>query len=288
MSFHKTVLLQEAVDVLNVQKGGKYIDATVGGGGHAEEIIRRGGMVLGIDRDDDAILYLNEKFKGEQNFKVAKGNFGDIKQIAEREVFVNVEGIIFDLGVSSHQFEGSGRGFSFRKDEPLDMRMDVSQKLTADEIVNNWSRDELYELFLKMGEEHFASAITNNIIRARGVRPIKTSLELAKLIEEVVPRIGKIHPATKSFQALRIAVNGEMFNLKNGLKDGFENLKTGGRLSVITFHSLEDRIVKNMFRDMQIKKIGLEFNKKPLLPKEEEISQNPRARSAKLRVIERI
>lgn len=279
---HTSVLLKETIEALNVKAGEKYIDATIGGGGHAAEIIKRGGIVLGIDQDADATDFLKEKFLGEQRLVLAQGNFSDIKELAEKYGFGKVKGIIFDLGLSSYQIEQSGRGFSFSRDEKLDMRMDKNTALSALEIVNKWRRDELYALFTKYGEIRPARAISDNIERARRVKPIETTLELSDIISEVSSRQGKIHPATKVFMALRIAVNNELKNLKEGLNESLKLLEAGGVLAVISFHSLEDRIVKNIMRDS-----GYEFSKKPILAGSSEIRENPRSRSAKLRVLRR-
>jgi len=292
---HKPVLLKEVIDFLNIRKGRKYIDATLGGGGYSFEIVKRGGVVLGIDQDKDAIEAVQSRIQNsefrvelEQNLILSHGNFRDVKNIAHLNNFEKVSGIVFDLGLSSYQIEQSGRGFSFLRDEPLDMRMNVSKaQLTASEIINKWSTDELYELFSKMGEERFSRTISNNIIRARRIKPIKTSSELARLVVESVHDKRKMHPATKVFQALRIGVNEELVNLRMGIKEGFEILEKEGRMVVVSFHSLEDRIAKNNFRDFEREGSGKIITKKPILAKDEETSQNPRSRSAKMRVIEK-
>ncbi|OGH10543.1 MAG: 16S rRNA (cytosine(1402)-N(4))-methyltransferase [Candidatus Levybacteria bacterium RIFCSPHIGHO2_01_FULL_36_15] len=286
---HKPVLLKEVIEFLNVQTGAKYIDATVGGGGYAIEILKLGGIVLGIDLDKDAIDYIKNKFKIDKELVLARGNFAEIKNIAEENGFTDIEGVVFDLGLSSYQIEESGRGFSFLRDEPLDMRMDSGGSgFTAADIVNKWSKEELYELFTKMGEERFSHPIIHNIIRARRIKPIKSSLELAKIVSEAVPEKSGIHPATKVFQALRIAVNDEINNLKRGISGAFGVLNRGGRIAVVSFQSLEDRIVKNDFRNYQKEGRGRIITKKPIIASQEEIKSNRRARSAKLRVIEKI
>lgn len=300
---HIPVLLKEAVDYLNVEKGKKYIDATLGGGGYTFEILKKGGIVLGIDSDIDSVDYVKDKFSISQprrhtsnfqfpngkNLVLVHGNFSDVENIAHLNNFDKVSGIVFDLGLSSYQIENSGRGFSFRRDEPLDMRMNVSvDKLTAAEILNTWSKEELYQLFSKMGEERFAFNISDNIISARKIKPIEKTSELVGIIEGSVRKKPGIHPATKVFQALRIAVNDEIRNLKAGLKEGFKILDEKGRIVVVSFHSLEDRIVKNYFNLLEDTGKGKVITKKPVLSGNDELKRNIRARSAKLRCIEKM
>ena len=272
--FHKPVLLKEAIEGLNVRKGKRYIDATVGMGGHAEEVIKKGGVVLGIDCDPEAIAFLDSQIKTKKLILV-QGNFKNLKRIAQEHGFDKVAGILFDLGLSSWQIEGSGRGFSYLKDEPLDMRMDPGLEVTAAEIVNGSTKEELYEIFTRFGEEVNSWAIANAIVRAR---PIKTTRELAEVIGDDISQLARV------FQALRIVVNDEINNLKKALSQTIELLEEGGRLVIISFHSLEDRVVKFGFRDNRLKII----TKKPIRPSKEEIRLNPRARSAKLRIAERI
>ena len=301
--FHTPVLLKEVIHGLNIRPDGKYIDATIGGGGHAVEIIRGGGRVLGIDWDKDAIEYVrtnNEDRITKKELVLVRGNFSNIAKIARARRFENVDGVLFDLGVSSYQIERSGRGFSFLRDEPLDMRMDPTTasgqaSLTAYEIVNKWSKDELYNIFSKFGEEKNARAISDGIVRARQVKPIETSRELAEIIAGIVRTGGRPfdrtqgkNPATRGFQALRIVVNSEIDNLKMGVEGAFEIIAPGARLAVISFHSLEDRAVKLFFiRLAQEGRVRI-INKKPIIASEEEIRANRRARSAKLRIIEKI
>ena len=289
--FHTPVLLKEAVNALNVRQNGKYIDATIGGGGHSEEIIRRGGHVLGIDQDKDAIEYVrtnNEELITNNKLTLVRGNFADIEMIARENGFEDADGILFDLGVSSYQIDQSGRGFSFLRDEPLDMRMGGENSLTAYEIINKASEDELYNIFSKFGEEKNAGAISRAIVGARRVKPIEMSRELAEIVAGVVRREGKLHPATRVFQALRITVNSEIDNLKKGLSSAFEILAPGGRLAVISFHSLEDRVVKLFFAKLARENRAILINKKTIMASEREIKANRRARSAKLRIIEKI
>lgn len=282
--FHTPVLLQESIDWLSVTRGKKYIDATIGGGGHTFEILKRGGVVLGIDCDQDAIDYVKSKFQIGKELILVRGNFKDIDTIARSHGFGRVSGILFDLGVSSHQFEKASRGFSFQKEGPLDMRMDAStnsaQGVSARDLINALTERELYELFTKLGEERFARTVSRRIVRARRVRPIETTRQLAAIMEGVLGRRSRMHPATRVFQALRIAVNDELNNLKVALPKAFALLAPKGRLAVISFHSLEDRIVKQT--------MGRMLTKKPIVPSSEEVTRNPRSRSAKLRVFERL
>ncbi len=288
--YHKSVLVQEVIEGLQIKSGKKYIDATLGGGGHTFEILKRGGIVLGIDIDDDSIIYVRNKLKAQiskvklgRDIFLAQGNFADLKKIATSQKFSQVSGILFDLGVSSHQLETKERGFSFRFDAPLDMRMDKKGNITAENIVNRASKEELYEIFTKYAEEIDSRAILEAIIRARALKPIRTTDQLAQVIISVKGRAGRTHPATQLFQALRITVNHELENLKRGLDDAGQLLEIGGRLAVISFHSLEDRIVKFHFRDKNLREL---FNK-PIRPTLTEIRQNPRSAGAKLRIFEK-
>lgn len=286
---HVSVLLQEAIDGLQVKPGGHYIDATAGGGGHTQEIVKRGGIVLALDQDPDAIQALTEKFDQNEKVTVVLGNFGELSSIARENKFEKIDGILFDLGLSSYQIDSSGRGFSFRKDEVLDMRMNKTSALTAKEIVNTWTGDSLYDLFSKIGEEHFAQKIADKIVEARAEKEIGTGLELSKIVEKAVPvRGGPIHPATRVFQALRIAVNDELGQLRKGIEQGFELLDSNGRMSVISFHSLEDRIVKLAFLQFERNQTGRVLTKKPITPGILEVENNRRSRSAKLRILEKI
>lgn len=287
--FHSPVLLKEVLDFLNVQRDKKYIDATLGGAGYTSEILKRGGKVLGIDLDQEAIDYVKENINSDELILV-NGNFKEIDKIAHSNRFGKVEGIIFDLGVSSHQLESSERGFSFQKEGPLDMRMSREFSVKAADLINGLSKGELYELFTKFGEEHFARAISNNIIRARRVKPIETTDELAKIVSEAQGLKGTFKSKDlamvnkRVFQALRIAVNDELFNLKIALPESLKLLDSQGKLIVISFHSLEDRIVKENFLDFEKRGLGEILTKKPIRPNFEEIEKNKRSRSAKLRV----
>lgn len=294
-NYHKSVLLQEALFYLKIAKNKKYIDATIGGGGHAQAILKLGGSVLGIDQDDEALEYVEKRIRNDElgikerdSLTLVKGNFGEIKEIANRNGFTDVKGILFDLGVSSHQLESDVRGFSFQKDMELDMRMDKSLKVKAKDLINGLSMKELEELFKKFGEEPFAKVIAKNIHKARTVNPIERTQELVDIVRRSMRPVHlKFHPATRVFQALRIAVNDELNNLRLGLNGAIDILGSQGRIVVISFHSLEDRIVKNFFEESQEKGIGVILSKKPILPTGEEIDLNRRSRSAKLRVFEK-
>jgi 16S rRNA (cytosine1402-N4)-methyltransferase len=293
--YHTSVLLHETLDWLHVEAGKTYIDATLGGGGHTAAILERGGMILGIDHDLEALEFVRNKFKGQKSkikigeqLVLAKGNFKDIDSIARDNGFKKLSGIVFDLGVSSHQFDQAERGFSFQREGPLDMRMDLDQKVMAADLIHILTKGELYELFTKLGEEWLARPIITSIIRARQIKKIETTTELADIINKAVPHRQKgINPATKVFQALRIAVNDELNNLIEALPKARDLLGDRGRLAVITFHSLEDRIVKHQFRQWAEDGFGEVLTKKPVIPTEGEIEHNKRSRSAKLRVFER-
>jgi len=294
---HKSVLYKEALEALAVRAGETYIDATVNGGGHTKGILELRGKVLGIDVDPQAIetaakvFSLPLKRKGEtlyaegESLTLACANFADLRTVAGKFEVWEASGILFDLGLSSLQLEEAERGFSFSKSGPLDMRMDPGLAVTAADLVNGLNEGELYELFTKLGEEPNSRRLARAIVRSRVDKRIETTSELAKLIEVVVGRRGKIHPATRVFLALRIAVNDELNNLKKGLEEATNFLKKDGRLVTISFHSLEDRLVKNFFKESRHLKI---LTEKPIVPKSVEILANPRARSAKLRIAERI
>lgn len=295
-TYHVSVLLKETIEALAVEPEKKYIDATLGGGGHTFEILNRGGIVLGLDVDDDAFTYVKEKLRVEngelgigKELFLAKGNFRDIDKFAKEEGFENVAGIIFDLGISSHHVDDASRGFSFQKEGPLDMRMDKSLGVRAADLVNALNKTQLYELFTRFGEERFAKAIANSIVNARKQHPITTTTELSQLISRIVPRREKnINPATRIFQALRIVVNDELTSIEDALPKAIKLLGKNGRLAVISFHSLEDRIVKNVFLEFAGKGVGTVITKKPVVPSIQEQEANKRSRSAKLRVFEKI
>ncbi len=284
---HVPVLLEEVLEYLQIKKDAKYIDGTAGGGGHTAEIVKRGGTVLCIDQDQEAIEHLQKRFNNESQVKIAKGNFSEIKSIAHEHGFQNCSGILFDLGMSSFQIDASTRGFSFLKDQPLDMRMDAEASRTAYEIINRWPQKELEEIFLKYGEEENAVQIAEAIVIQRKIKKFETTQELVDILIKIGRGNTKIHPATRVFQALRIAVNEELEVLKKGLVQALETVGIRGRIVVISFHSLEDRIVKNKFREMEQSGLGKVITKKPVIAREEETTVNRRSRSAKLRVFER-
>jgi len=306
--YHIPVLREKVVQYLVTDPEGIYVDATVGEGGHAEAILERlhyTGRLIGIDRDEEILIIAHNRLaRFHSQIKLISGNFKELKEILEREGIRSVQAILFDLGVSSRQLDTPERGFSFRFDTDLDMRMDRKQSLTAAEIVNRYSRDKLTEIFRNYGEERLARQIARAIVETRKERPIKTTGQLLKLIEEVVkfPR-RKIHSATRCFQALRIAVNRELEDLGESLPVAVDFLVKGGRIGVISFHSLEDRIVKQTFRLLEgkcicppdfpvcrcgkIRKVRI-LTPKPLTPSPLEKQTNPRSGSARFRVAEKI
>jgi len=295
--YHIPALLNETVKALDIKPKHKYIDATLGGGGHSVEIVKKGGILLGIDQDPEAVSYASERLKNAQACpdllppKLVQSNFAEIDKVAKEFGFEKVAGILFDLGVSSHQLETSNRGFSFNQEGPLDMRMNPNLSVTAKDLVNGLNEGELAELFWKLGEEKFSRRFAKAICQARLNKPIETCNDLSQIIlQEVSPRgrFARIHPATRVFQALRIAVNDELNSLKTVLPKAVELLESQGRIVVLSFHSLEDSIVKRFFIDQMGKGILKIISKSPITPTEEEVRLNPRARSAKLRAAEKI
>ena len=302
---HTPVMIPEIIQALKAHPGGRYIDGTLGEGGHSKSIlnaIEPGGQVLGLDADAEAITVATERLMEHGDaFLAINANFRDIRATALRYDFVPAHGVLFDLGVSSLQLDRESRGFSFRRSDPLDMRFSFEQQLTAADIVNQYAESELADLIFHLGEDRAARRIAKAIVHNR---PVNTSLELAELIEKVSPRRGKrMHPATRTFQAIRIAVNDELSALETALEQAVSLLGQGGRLAVISYHSLEDRIVKNFIRKQASDCIcppGTPIckcnhlatlkmvSRRPLTPTESEIETNRRARSAKLRVAERI
>jgi len=290
---HIPVLQKEVLGYLNPKPDENFIDCTIGDGGHGLvilEMIKPNGKLLGLDWDRENIQRLkfkiqNSKFK--KRLILVNDNFANLKNIVEKLNFERISGILFDLGMSSWHLEESGRGFTFRKDEPLDMRYDIQKNLlTADRIVNTWSEKEIREILKNYGEESFAKRIAEKICEIRKRKPIKTTFQLVGIVKKATPlwyHRKKIHPATKTFQALRIALNDELNNLKKALPQALEILEPEGRLVVISFHSLEDRIVKFFFRENFKKGILKILTKKPIIPSLNEIKINPRSRSAKLR-----
>lgn len=304
---HKSVLLGECADGLNIRKGKIYIDGTCGGAGHAAEIAERlseSGFVLGIDRDPDAVKAAAGRLKEYKNAAVANGNYSDINEIASEYGITGADGILLDLGVSSFQLDNRERGFSYHESAPLDMRMSKEGK-TAKDLINGLSEKELADIFFLYGEERFARKIAFFIIREREKKAIETTDELARIIKEAIPAKFKRekNPCKKTFQAIRIAVNDEFLHLERGLDRAFDMLNAGGRLCVITFHSLEDRITKQKFAsycrgcecppDFPVcvcgkNPRGILITRKPLTASPEELEENNRSRSAKLRIIEKL
>ena len=285
---HQPVLVKEVLKYLNPKPGEDFIDGTFGFGGHSAELLERNkpnGRVLGIELDAEVVAIL-EKKPLNKRLVLVQGSFADLEKIAKKNNFNKVNGILLDVGMSSWQIEESGRGFSFQGDEPLDMRSDKRKELTAEEIINQWTEKDLIEIFDKYGGERFARRIARMIYLERKSMRIKTARQLAEIIKKAIPasqRHQKIHLATRVFQALRIAVNKELENLEKCLPQALELLEKDGRLVVISFHSLEDKIVKNFFRGETKKSEMKILTEKPIVPGLEEIQNNPRSRSAKLR-----
>lgn len=305
---HKSVLLNETIDGLNIKPDGIYVDGTLGGGGHAYEVCRRlgeKGSIVGIDQDAAAIEAASARLKdfGEK-VTIVRSNYCDMKSKLHGLGIDKVDGIVLDLGVSSYQLDTAERGFSYREDAPLDMRMDTRQKMTARDIVNDYTEADLYRVIRDYGEDKFAKNIAKHIVQARAVKPVETTAELSEIIRASIPmkfQKKSGHPAKRTFQAIRIELNRELDVLRDSLDDMIDLLNPGGRLCIITFHSLEDRIVKSAFRknenpctcppDFPVcvcgkKSKGSIITKKPILPSEEELEYNSRSKSAKLRIFE--
>ena len=305
---HKSVLLNETIDGLNIKPDGIYVDGTLGGGGHAYEVCRRlgeKGSIVGIDQDAAAIEAASARLKdfGEK-VTIVRSNYCDMKSKLHELGIDKVDGIVLDLGVSSYQLDTAERGFSYREDAPLDMRMDTRQKMTARDIVNDYTEADLYRVIRDYGEDKFAKNIAKHIVQARAVQPVETTAELSEIIRASIPmkfQKKSGHPAKRTFQAIRIELNRELDVLRDSLDDMIDLLNPGGRLCIITFHSLEDRIVKSAFRknenpctcppDFPVcvcgkKSKGSIITKKPILPSEEELEYNSRSKSAKLRIFE--
>ena len=289
-NYHTPVLLNEVIELLFLNENGVYVDATVGTGGHSEKILEKlsSGTVVGIDQDEDAIDIAKKRLsKFNDKIILIKDNFSNLKEVLNKLNVHKIDGILFDLGVSSLQLGSESRGFSFNMNSPLDMRMDKSAKVKAHDLVNFLDENELADIIYKYGEERFSRRIAKSIVNERVRMPISTTKELEKIIISAIPyscRNWKRNPATKTFQALRIAVNNELDILSNSINDAITFLKPTGRICVISFHSLEDRCVKNIFKNHQEIKI---ITKKPIVPSFEERKMNPRSRSAKLRCGER-
>ncbi|MDL2234540.1 16S rRNA (cytosine(1402)-N(4))-methyltransferase RsmH [Christensenellaceae bacterium OttesenSCG-928-L17] len=309
-AYHAPIMVEEVLALLQVERGGVYVDGTLGGGGHAEAILRNlseDAKLIGIDRDGEAIQEASERLKGYgSRFQAIRGNFFEIKRLLAGIGISRVDGILLDLGVSSHQLDAAERGFSYHQEAPLDMRMDKDAAVSAHDIVHGYTREELTRIIRDYGEERYAGRIAGAIVRAREAGEIQTTTALAEIIRKATPpdkRWEGQHPARRTFQAIRIEVNGELAGLEQALRDAHSLLNPGGRLAVITFHSLEDRIVKQLFREFENpcicppkspvcvcgrKPSGKIRTKKPLTATEQEQMENPRARSAKLRAIEKI
>ena len=305
---HYSVLKKELIDGLNINPDGIYVDCTLGYAGDAKEILRelKRGFLFAFDRDEEAINYsANELSKIGGNFKIIHSNFADLKEKLNENGITKVDGFVFDLGLSSPQIDEVGRGFSFQEDAELDMRMDKQSKLTAKWVVNNYSYEELVQIFYKYGEEEFSKPIAKRIAEERSKKEINTTLELAHIIKEAVPvkYYLKNHPERQIFQAIRIEVNDELKSIEKALNDAIDMLNVGGRICVISFHSLEDRIAKTIFKEKsdinplvkglpvipdEFKPLIKLINKKPILPSEKELEENSRSKSAKLRIIERV
>ena len=300
VSRHVPVLLRETVAALDVKRGGRYVDGTLGRAGHAREVVALGGEVLGIDRDDQAVAEVEAmKIEG---LRIARGNHGELREIAEANGWSEVDGVLLDLGVSSPQLDDAGRGFSFQREGPLDMRMDRSRGLTAADLVNESAAESLEEIFRTLGEEPNARRIARAIVERRAERPFETTSDLALFVERLVGRRGPHHPATRVFQALRMEVNDELGELRRALEGGLAILRRGGRFAVITFESLTDREVKRFFaahagREVSLQGGGSEWrgelprvkvvSRKAVKASPEEVDLNPRSRSAKLRVAQK-
>lgn len=306
---HSPVMLNEVLSGLNINPDGIYIDCTLGGGGHSERILEKlnpNGMLIGLDKDQDAIDFTTKKLSTYKNFKSFHTDFKNVDEVFDVLQIDKVDGVLIDLGVSSYQLDTASRGFSFRFSGPLDMRMDKSQNLTAYDVVNTYSYEQLVKIFFEYGEEEFSKSIAKNIVKQREISPIKTTLELSKIIEDAIPKkfvFNRGGADKKVFQAIRIEVNDELDELYETIIYLTKKLKSGGRIAILTFHSLEDRIVKNAFKELCTdcicppktpicicghKAIGKLVNKKPIIAGAQEQEQNSRSTCAKLRILERI
>ena len=304
---HKSVLLNECIEGLNIKEDGIYLDGTMGGAGHSKEIVKRlskDGLLIGVDRDEEAICVAKERLVEFPNVKFVHDNHDNIKEILEDLEIDKIDGILLDLGVSSYQLDERNRGFSYMGEAELDMRMDKTQSLTAKEVVNTYSEEDLANIIYEYGEERFSRGIARKICEVRKEKEIETTAELVSIIESVVPRKKQDgHPAKRTFQAIRIEVNDEIKPLYNTVLNSIDVLKPGGRLCIITFHSLEDRAVKNAMNDAAGKCIcppglpycscgmvskGKVITRKPILPSDEEMEENSRSKSAKLRIFEKV
>lgn len=305
--YHIPVLYRETIDNIVLNRDGVYMDCTLGGGGHSQgilEALSEKGKLIAIDQDEQAIAFASKRLeKYENKIKIFKNNFSNMDIVAYMAGVDKFDGIIMDIGVSSTQLDEAERGFSYRFDAPLDMRMDKNQKISAYNVVNEYSETQLLKIIYEYGEERFAKKIVKNIIESRKIKPVETTLELVELIKKATGYGGKKHPAKKTFQAIRIEVNRELEVLTEAIDKGLKLLKKGGRLGIITFHSLEDRIVKQKFKEIEKSCIcppqipvcicgkiseAKVITKKPIIAAENELDENNRAHSAKLRILERM
>ena len=306
---HVSVLLNECLEALNIKENGIYVDGTLGGAGHSSEILKRlsnEGRLIGIDQDKDALRAAGKRLQNYSNVTFVHNNFHNIGAILEELEIEKVDGILMDLGVSSYQLDEGERGFSYMKDAPLDMRMDRDRDFSAYDVVNTYSEEDLYRIIRDYGEEKFAKRIAKFIVDRRNDKPIETTLELVDIIKAAIPAKARRegpHPAKRTFQAIRIEVNGELAILNKAIEDGVKHLNKGGRMAIITFHSLEDRIVKLKYRELANpctcpkefpvcvcgrKPLVKIISRKAIEPSKEEVEENPRSRSAKLRVLEKL
>ena len=306
---HVSVLLNECLEGLNIKENGIYVDGTLGGAGHSSEILKRlskEGRLIGIDQDTDALKAAKERLKDYSNVTFVHSNFSNIENVLNNLNIDGVDGILMDLGVSSYQLDEGERGFSYMKDAPLDMRMNRENDFSAYNVVNEYSEEDLYRIIRDYGEEKFAKRIASFIVENRQEKNIETTLELVEIIKNAIPAKARRegpHPAKRTFQAIRVEVNSELSILNKAIEDGVNKLNSGGRMAIITFHSLEDRIVKNKFRDLAVScRCPKEFpvcicgekakvkviSRKAIEPSKQEVEENPRSRSAKLRVIEKL
>ena len=306
---HVSVLLNECIEGLNIKDNGIYVDGTLGGGGHSSEILKKlsdKGLLIGIDQDRDALKAASARLQNYKNVKYVHNNFYNVDSILNELGIEKIDGMLMDLGVSSYQLDTGDRGFSYMQDAPLDMRMNRDNSLSAYEVVNNYDEEELYRIIRDYGEEKFAKRIARFIVEKREEKNIETTLELVEIIKAAIPAKARRegpHPAKRTFQAIRIEVNSELSILNKAIEDGVNRLNKGGRMAIITFHSLEDRIVKLKFRELENpctcpkefpmcmcgKKPTVKvISRKGIVPTKEEVEENPRSRSAKLRVIEKL
>lgn len=306
---HVSVLLNECIEALNIKKDGIYVDCTLGGAGHSSEIVKKlsdKGRLIGIDQDKDALAAAKERLKDYKNVTLVHSNFQHVYNVLEDLKIESVDGILMDLGVSSYQLDEGQRGFSYMQDAPLDMRMNREESFSAFEVVNGYSFEELHRIIKDYGEEKFSRRIAEFIVRERSKKPIETTFQLVEIIKAAIPAKARRegpHPAKRTFQAIRIEVNRELDIIEHTIKDGVEKLSKGGRMAIITFHSLEDRIVKNTYKELENpctcprefpicvcgKKPKVKIlTKKPIEPTDREVEENPRSRSSKLRIIEKI